>query len=136
MAFTLTLFYSGLLGLILIGLSMQVVRLRRRLGVGIGSGDQPELERAIRAHANFCEYAPLGVLLLLVLEGSGALHMAILHALGLTLVAGRIMHGFMGLNRSAGVSSGRFIGTLMTWLMIVTSSLLAVWVAVGRWLTA
>jgi uncharacterized membrane protein YecN with MAPEG domain len=134
-AFTLTLFYSGLLGLILLGLSMQVVRLRRRLGVGIGSGDQPELERAIRAQANFCEYAPLGILLLLVLEGSAALHPTVLHVLGIALVIGRIMHGFMGLNRSAGVSSGRFIGTLITWLMILLSSLLAVWVAVGRWLT-
>lgn len=135
MAFTLTLFYSGLLGLILLGLSMQVVRLRRRLGVGIGSGDQPELARAIRAQANFCEYAPFGILLLLVLEGSAAVNSTVLHALGIALVTGRIMHGFMGLNRSAGVSSGRFIGTLITWLMILISSLLAVWVAVGRWLT-
>jgi uncharacterized membrane protein YecN with MAPEG domain len=133
-AFNLTLLYAGLLGLILIGLSLRVVRLRRRLGVGIGSGDQPELERAVRAHANFCEYAPLGILLLLVLEGSAVFHVAILHALGIALVAGRILHGFMGLNRSAGVSSGRFIGTLLTWLMILISSLLAVWVAVGRWL--
>lgn len=136
MAFTLTLFYGGLLGLILIVLSLQVVRLRRRLGVGIGSGDQPELERAIRAQANFCEYVPIGVVLLLVLEGSGAVNFMIIHVLGLALVLGRILHGLMGLNRSAGVSSGRFIGTLLTWLMILSASLLAVWVALGRWLTS
>jgi len=135
-AFTLTLFYGGLLGLILIVLSLQVVRLRRRLGVGIGSGDQPELERAIRAQANFCEYVPIGVVLLLVLEGSGAVNFMIIHVLGLALVLGRILHGLMGLNRSAGVSSGRFIGTLLTWLMILSASLLAVWVALGRWLTS
>jgi len=134
MAFTLTLFYGGLLGLILIGLSLQVVRLRRRLGVGIGSGDQPELARAVRAQANFCEYAPLGLVLLLVLEGSSALPAGVLHALGISLVIGRILHGFMGLNRSAGVSPGRMIGTLLTWLMILGSSLTGVWVAVGRWL--
>lgn len=136
MAFNLTLFYAGLLGLILIGLSLQVVRLRRRLGVGIGSGNQPELERAIRAHANFCEYAPIGALLLLALEASAAAPPVVLHLLGTALVLGRLLHGFVGLNRSAGVSPGRFIGTLLTWLMILAASLLGLWIALGRWLLA
>jgi len=132
-AFTISMFYSGLLGLILIGLSLQVVLMRRRLRVGIGSGDQPELERTIRAQANFCEYVPLGILLLFVLEGSAALNSVVLHVLGLALVIGRVLHGFLGLNRSAGTSLGRFVGTLMTWLMLLFASGLAIGVAVGRW---
>ncbi|MEE4329663.1 MAG: MAPEG family protein [Wenzhouxiangella sp.] len=134
MPYTITLFYTGLLGLMLIALSLRVVALRRRHKIGLGSGDRPELELAIRAQANFCEYAPLGVLLLLLLEASGAAHAIALHILGLALVVGRFLHGFVGLNRTAGVSTGRFVGTLMTWLMIAGSALYGLGIAVGRWL--
>ncbi|MGY6553720.1 MAG: MAPEG family protein [Wenzhouxiangella sp.] len=130
MTYSITLLYTGLSGLLLLALSFQVVALRRRHGVGLGSGDQPALERAIRVHANFCEYVPLGLLLLLVLELSAALPSLILHALGVMLVLGRILHA-LGLSRSAGVSSGRFVGTLLTWLMLAVAALLAVGIAVG-----
>jgi len=133
MAFTISLFYAGLLGLILIALSFRVVSLRRRHQVGIGVGENRALELAVRAHGNFCEYVPFGMLLLLVLEASAALSPIILHLLGAILVVGRLLHGFFGLNRSAGASKGRFIGTLLTWLMIVTSALLAIGMALGRW---
>jgi len=133
-AFTLSLFYAGLLGLVLFALSLQVVMLRRRFKVGIGSGDQPELERVIRAQANFCEYVPVGLILLALLEGAGTVNPVILHGLGCALLIGRILHGFIGLNRSAGVSTGRFVGTVLTWLMLLLASGLAVGIAVGRWI--
>jgi uncharacterized membrane protein YecN with MAPEG domain len=133
MAYTITLFYAGLLGLILVALSLRVVTLRRKFKVGVGAGDRPELELAIRAQANFCEYAPVAVLLLLLLDASGVVHPVVLHVLGLALVVGRVLHGFVGLNRSAGTSTGRFVGTLLTWLMIAGSALFAIGLAVGRW---
>lgn len=133
MAFTISLFYAGLLGLILIALSFRVVSLRRRHQVGIGVGENRALELAVRAHGNFCEYVPFGILLLLVLEASAAISPVVLHVLGAVLVVGRLLHGFFGLNRSAGASKGRFIGTLLTWLMIVASALLAIGMALGRW---
>ncbi len=133
MAFTISLFYTGLLGLILIALSLRVVSLRRKHQVGIGAGGNQTLELAVRAHGNFCEYVPLGVVLLLALEASAALPATILHVLGVALVVGRLLHGFFGLNRSAGSSQGRIIGTLLTWLMIASSALLAIGMALGRW---
>lgn len=133
MAYTITLFYAGLLGLILIALSLRVVKLRRKFQVGVGTGDRPQLELAIRAQANFCEYAPVAVLLLLLLEASGVVHSIVLHVLGVALVIGRCLHGFVGLNQSAGPSSGRLVGTFLTWLMIAGSALFAVGLAVGRW---
>ncbi|NDY95967.1 MAPEG family protein [Wenzhouxiangella limi] len=132
MSYTITLFYAGLSGLILLALSYQVVSLRRRFQVGLGSGEQPELERVIRVHANFCEYAPLALILLLALEGSGALPAAVLHLLGLALVVGRFLHAW-GLSRTGGVSRGRFVGTLLTWMMLLAGSLLAVGMALGAW---
>ncbi|MFU8831460.1 MAG: MAPEG family protein [Wenzhouxiangella sp.] len=134
MAITITLFYAGILGLILIGLSVRVVTLRRRRKVGVGSGEHSDLELAIRAHANFGEYVPMALLLLLLLEASTAVAPLFLHVLGVLLLTGRLLHGYFGLNLSAGTSAGRFYGTLLTWLMLLLTALLCVWVAVGRWI--
>lgn len=130
MPYSITLLYAGLSGLLLLALSFQVVGLRRKHRIGLGAGDQPALERAIRVHANFCEYVPLALLLLLVLELSAALPALILHALGVMLILGRVLHA-VGLSASAGTSPGRFVGTLLSWLMILISALLAVGIAVG-----
>lgn len=132
MSYTITLFYAGLSGLLLLGLSFQVVALRRRFQVGLGSGDQPDLERAIRVQANFCEYTPVALLIVLTLELSGALPAVVVHLLGAGLVLGRFLHAW-GLSHTGGVSRGRFIGTLMTWLVLLAGSLLAVGMALGAW---
>lgn len=134
MAFSISLLHAALLGLVLLALSFNVVRLRRRHQIGVGSGESRDLELAVRAHANFCEYVPLALLLLLLLEASAALPALLLHALGLMLLLGRILHGFFGLNRSAGATPGRFLGTLLTWLMILIAALLGVGMAIGAWL--
>ncbi len=130
MPYSITLLYAGLAGLLLLALSFQVVGLRRKHRVGLGTGDQPALERAVRVHANFCEYVPIALLLLLVLELSTVVSDLLLHLLGAALIIGRLLHA-RGLSRSAGTSKGRFIGTLLTWLMLAVAALLAVGVAVG-----
>lgn len=130
MLYSITLLYAGLSALLLLALSFQVVGLRRKHQIGLGTGEAPALERAVRVHANFCEYVPIALLLLLVLELSGPLPAWLLHVLGVMLVIGRILHA-VGLSRSAGTSSGRFVGTLLTWLMILVAGLLAVGIAIG-----
>lgn len=134
MLYTITMFYAGLLGLVLLALSVRVVYLRRGLKVGLGSGGNDALERAVRAHANFCEYVPIALLLILLLEASAAVSGWLLHILGIGLVAGRVLHGMFGLNLSSGVSAGRLWGTALTWLVIGASALLCVGMAIGRWL--
>lgn len=110
--------YAGLLGLVLLGLSFNVVRLRRKHQVGIGTGDVPELARGIRAHANFCEYVPLALILLFGLAAAGAAPIWALHALAGALVIGRILHA-IGLSRTAGASAARVWGTLLTWSVML-----------------
>lgn len=117
--------YAGVLGLVLIGLSIQVVTLRRRHRVGIGSGQVQALERAIRAHANFTEYVPLALVLLALLAISSSLPNGVLHALAGALVLGRILHA-IGLSRSAGTSLNRVLGTLLTWLVLLAASAIAI----------
>ena len=109
--------YAGLCGVLLLLLSAQVVGLRRKFQVGIGSGGQEELQRAIRVQANFIEYTPITLVLLVLAELQGASPW-LLHATGLLLVVGRALHA-TGLRRSAGRTFGRFYGTLSTWLALI-----------------
>lgn len=132
MAYSATMLYAGLLGLVLLVLSLRVVRLRRSLKVGIGSGGHEALDRAMRAQGNFAEYVPLALLMLLLVESATAASPWIAHGLGITLLLGRLLHGFTGLNRNSGYSFGRFYGTLLTWLMMLVTALTLVVMAVGR----
>ena len=114
--------YAGLLGLLLIALSTQVVLARRRYRVRLGAGTEEGMQQAVRVQANFVEYVPFAVLLLVLAELTGLPGPAV-HGAGLLLVASRILHA-VGLSRSPGVSFGRFYGTAGTWLTIIA---LSVW---------
>jgi len=113
--------YAALLGLLLILLSDLVSRTRQKHHVSIGHGDDPMLERTMRAHGNFVEYVPFGLILLLLLEMSAAPTWA-LHVFGLMLLIGRALHAY-GMIVPDGVLSGRYWGTALTWLMILGASL-------------
>jgi len=122
-------FYAGLLGLLLVALSAQVVLARRRFRVGLGAGSEEGLQQAIRVQANFVEYVPFAVILLVLAELTG-LPLPALHGAGVLLVASRILHA-IGLTQSPGRSFGRFYGTAGTWLMIVALSLWILAVTTG-----
>ena len=113
----LTGFYASLLGILYIGLSFNIIRLRRRFKVGIGTGDNEILAKAIRAHGNFSEYVPLAVILLGCYELNGGSSI-MLHALGSILVLGRVLHA-IGLNKTKGVSQQRVFGMLSTFLVML-----------------
>jgi uncharacterized membrane protein YecN with MAPEG domain len=117
--------YAGLLGLLLIVLAFNISRYRVGLKISFGDGDHPVLKRAIRAHANLTENAPLALILLLAVEVQG-FSATVVHALGGVLVIGRALHAF-GLSRYEGASAGRAVGILLTWVMILVASLLAIY---------
>ena len=125
MTSSVILLYAGLHALLLIALSWNVVRLRQRHQVGIGTGSVDALERATRVQANFCEYVPLALLLLALIEfGTGVAGWA-LHLLGAALLVGRIAHA-VGLSRTAGASLARVVGTLLTWAVLLFAAGIAV----------
>lgn len=136
MLHNITMFYAGVLALLLLAMSFRLVSLRRRLRVGLGSGGDEALERQMRAHGNFCEYVPIALILLLLLEASTVASVWLLHGLGIVLVVARILHGFFGLNRQSGTSFGRFWGTALSWLVIALTGLYLVAISLGRWLSA
>jgi uncharacterized protein len=117
--------YAGLLGLLLIALSTQVVLARRRYRVRLGAGTEEGMQQAIRVQANFTEYVPFAVLLLVLAEITGLPATAV-HGAGILLIASRVLHA-IGLSQSPGRTFGRFYGTAGTWAVIIALSLWLVW---------
>lgn len=127
---SITLFYGGILALLFLALSVRVVQKRSgRDGIGLGDGGDAEMLRRIRGHANFAEYVPLILLLMALLESQGLAKWAI-HALGLTLVAARVLHG-IALSYTRKWLFGRFHGALLTFVLLLVVGVLALWQGVG-----
>lgn len=85
--------YAGLLGVMLIWLSIRVIRARRKSGTALGDGGEFDIFRRGRAHANFTEYTPVFLILLGLSEMMG-LYPFLVHGFGLVFIAGRVMHAY------------------------------------------
>lgn len=83
--------YAALSAFLLVGLSLNVIRQRRAHHVSLGDGGQAQLIKAIAAQTNAVEYLPIALILLCTLEYNHANHLWI-HAFGITLLIGRIIH--------------------------------------------
>ncbi|EDM78181.1 uncharacterized relative of glutathione S-transferase [Plesiocystis pacifica SIR-1] len=123
--------YAAILGLLVIVLAAGVIRLRRSRKVSLGSGGDGELEGRIRAHANLIEYAPITLLLLALFEvNDGNVYVA--HAVGVTLVLGRVIHAWAlpryGTNPAA--TQGRVAGMILTFLALAAVAIANVAVVV------
>jgi uncharacterized membrane protein YecN with MAPEG domain len=112
--------WAGLNLILMLVLSVRVVRIRRGRRIGLGHGESPDLERAIRAFGNASEYVPAALVALALLAVLGA-PPGLVHALGLTFTVGRIFHA-VGLSRSGGASLPRTVGVLATWLVYLTGA--------------
>ena len=94
--------YAALLGLLLIALSANVVRARRRYRVGLGVGTEEGMQQAVRVQANFSEYVPFAVILLILAELTEMPAIAV-HVAGIILLTSRVLHAW-GLARSPGTT--------------------------------
>lgn len=119
----ITGFYAALLGLLLMVLSLNVIRLRYKYRQGIMDGGHKELALAIRVQGNFTEYVPLA-LILMFFDEAVKYPAWTLHVLGICLVAGRIAHA-LGLSRNEERSLGRATGVVLTYSVIFSVSFMA-----------
>jgi len=126
----ITAFYAGLSALLLLVLKVNVIRLRWRYRVGLGEGNEPALQRAIRMHGNFIEHAPIGLVLILLLEIGGQAA-GLVHGLGAALVLGRVAHAW-GLAQTDGPSLGRTVGVSLTFMVLLVAGLVAIYSFVAR----
>ena len=88
----------------------------------MGDGGQMLLRRYVRAHANFAEYAPLG-LLLLRCSSSAVWPFWLVHLLGLMLLAGRLAHAW-AFSVAALRGPPRAVGMVLTIAMLAIAGLL------------
>lgn len=113
--------YAALLTLLFVILSVRTLRTRRRLGIAVGDGANDEMLRAMRVHANFAEYAPLSLLVLLMLELQGA-PAGLVHGLGALLLVGRCVHAW-GVSRTDEDYRFRVLGMSLTFTALLGGAL-------------
>lgn len=119
---TISAFYAALLAALFLLLSIRVVGWRRMQRVELGDGENRELLRRIRVHANFAEYVPF-TLLLMALAESMAPPRPLLHLVGMILVAGRVVHAY-GLSQTPHILRYRAWGMVLTFAALGIAALI------------
>jgi len=121
--------YTAVVATLAVLLSVVVIRKRRSEQISLGLGNEGEIEFAVRAHANLVEHAPLALILLAVYELNGG-SVWVLHAGGLALVLGRLLHAFaFTVSPKHGASFGRVGGmslTFTSYLILIPANVVAV----------
>ncbi len=107
--------YAALLAGAFLVLSLRAIGARRRYRAALGTPHRI-VERAVRTHGNFAEYVPLSLVLLAALELNGLPGWA-LHALGLTLLAGRGLHAW-GISWEPEAMQFRVLGMGLTFTVL------------------
>eukprot|EP01023_Acetabularia_acetabulum_P067809 TRINITY_DN9452_c0_g1_i4.p2 TRINITY_DN9452_c0_g1~~TRINITY_DN9452_c0_g1_i4.p2 ORF type:complete len:134 (-),score=22.20 TRINITY_DN9452_c0_g1_i4:24-425(-) len=87
-----TALFGGIFGFILVLLSANVIITRRSKGISLGSFGDPLMERRMRAQGNFCEYVPMGLILVAVIELTDVVPEWVVYLLGGVLLVGRLLH--------------------------------------------
>ncbi len=126
----ITALYAGILGFLGLLLASRVVQQRQLHRIALGDEGNEDMQRAMRMFGNFTEYVPMILLLMGFGEMLGA-HKWLTHALGVSLVAGRLFHAW-GLSRTSGTSLGRLLGVTLTWLALLVASAMLIWLALGQ----
>ena len=98
---------------------MLVERLPARYGRRDG-GDTLLLRR-LRVHGNFAEYAPMGIVLMILAELQNASSYAV-HGIGILLVVGRVVHA-LGLGREPDMFPFRVVGMILTLTALIAGAL-------------
>ena len=119
--------YAAILVAWFLLLTLRVLRQRSQAQVSLGDGGNTTLQRAIRGHANFAEYVPLALVLLLILELS-RFSIYVLHVLGMLLVAARLLHGY-ALAFTPHFRFGRLWGSILTFAVLIVEAVLCLYQA-------
>lgn len=117
----ITALYASLLLPLFVGLSLRVIFARRDARIGIGDGGNSDVLRRMRVQANFAEYVPIALILLALAESLGS-SSKLLHALGVTLLIGRLCHAY-GVSQLKETLAFRQIGMLATFAVLITAAL-------------
>jgi uncharacterized membrane protein YecN with MAPEG domain len=120
----ITPIYAALFGLLLVALSFRVIRLRQALSIGIGDGNNKQLQRAIRVHGNFAEYVPLTLLLIFFMEQQTG-YKTLTHGFCTAFLIARLAHAY-GVSQIREDLRIRVFGVSTTGCVIVISALVII----------
>ena len=111
----------GLLGLLAVGLTVHVGRLRGKKRIFLGDGGDRELTAAIRAQGNLLELTPLTLLLLWMMHEPMGHRMP--DILAIILVVARVLHagGILGL-----IPYGRAAGAIATTVVLALAAVILI----------
>lgn len=123
----ITLITASVLGLMLVWLAGRTIASRVKNEAIIGDEGNTDLLYLIRAHGNFTEYSPIFLILLGLLEHSGA-NSTLLMALAATFVVARALH-MLGMGAQANLKF-RQTGMLLSFAAIIVSSLYGLYISV------
>jgi uncharacterized membrane protein YecN with MAPEG domain len=124
----ITPLYAGLIALLFVVLSARTIMGRRGYRISVGDGANEDMLKRMRTQANCAEYAPIGLLLLLMAELQG-MPVWLVHVFGLMLLAGRVLHAW-GFGQTPQTMWGRQAGMVLTLVMIILVALACVGYAV------
>ncbi|MCA3260370.1 MAG: MAPEG family protein [Telmatospirillum sp.] len=119
MALEIVPIYAALLGVLYLVLSGRAIRARRAARKAIGPLGDTALDRHVRVHANFAEYAPFVLLLLAFAEIRGAPE-GLLHIACAGLVFGRVVHAW-GVSHEPENFKFRRYGMMATFFALVVA---------------
>lgn len=120
--------WIGLHALLLLYISYRVGQARHKYNINLGDGGNPDMLKAIRTHGNYTEYAPVALVGLFAIASIGG-SIAVVHGLGATFFFARIAH-LLGLGMDVW-KQGRFVGTLLTMLTLLVTSLFLIFYAIA-----
>lgn len=126
-ALSITLATAGILGLIYIGLAVRVIMLRIRHRISLGDGGNTALLERMRSHGNFAEYVPLLLILMAMIELSGANTILMICA-AVLLVLARISH-VIGIEFGRTPNFFRTFGVAGTFILLATFCVWAILIA-------
>ena len=127
----ITAFFSSILALIFYKLSINVIRLRRKYKISLGSSKKhKDLDQAIRAHGNLSEFLPIGLILLACLEVNH-LPKIVVFMCGLFFLIGRYLHASSFLKEEID-SSNRVLGMKITHWSIILMAILNIITVIVR----
>lgn len=127
---SITLIAAGLIAIIHVILVFNVGWWRGKTKIHLGTGTSEPLMRAVRAHGNNAEYAPLLIILLGLLEFTDSNYYVVL-SIGILSVLARALHGY-GLGFTDGrIRFFRFAGTMLTVFTLLIGGILSVLAGYG-----
>lgn len=118
----ITVFYTGIAVLLYTAMSFYVIKGRFKYRVSLGDGGHEDLQKRVRAHANFAELAPFLILILYFMEITGGLNTYLLHLFGILFIASRIIH-FGTISGLLTFPMARQVSMVTTFLLLIIGGL-------------